>query len=340
MFKEGYKYFENHLGSYDERCLYQCIYQAIKDYQIYVTFDYPSITPSRAIEIMEYVFEDNPSFFYLDFQHCYAVYGKPSSLTFRYIYNQQEIQKYEDHIKHILMDFFDQYRVLRLSEYNRILIFHNFISSLCTYDPVVSGGGKGIEEDYNIIGVFKGKLAVCYGFSQVFKLLCDYGNIPCLIVKGHCYEGGYHAWNMVEYKGRFYHIDVTWDLSRDKNTRLLGSYNYFMVDDEWIKKTRTIEAAGRYPLSQGLEYTYFGYKHYMIQSHYELSDYIYRRLLEYSKEFIVYIADHHIDKEEINMAYNQALQRFRATVNSSFDRGALFYIDYKYSLVRYEINER
>ena len=340
MFKEGYKYFENHLGSYEEYCLYRDIYQAVKSYQKYLIYDYSSITPSRVWDIVYYVFEDNPSFFYLYCRKSTIVSGKPSRLTFYYIYNQQEIQEHEDSIKHIIMDFFDQYRVLRLSPYNRILIFHNFISSLCTYDPVVSSGGEGKNEDYNIIGVFKGKLAVCYGFSQVFKLLCDYGNIPCLIVKGDCFHGGYHAWNMVKYKEKFYHIDVTWDLNQDKNISLLNNYTYFMVDDDWIMKTRTIEESGRYPTSQGLEYTYFGYKNYMIQSHYELSDYIYRRLMEYSKEFIVYVADHHIDRTEINQAYNQAVQRFRATAHIDSYMPGIYYIDNRYSLIRFIVNEK
>ena len=334
MFREGYKYFERNLSDYYERCLYQRIYQALKNYQPYLTFDYPSIPSSHVTEILRYVFEDNPSFFYLDCEHCSFSFGKPAKIIFCYIYKQTEIQSYEEQIKQIIMNFFDQYHVLELSRYNRILIFHNFISSLCKYDPIVANGGNGIKEDYNIIGVFKGKLAVCYGFSQVFKLLCDYGNISCLIVKGYCHQGGYHAWNMVEYKGRYYHIDVTWDLSKDKNNGLLGSYTYFMVDDQWIKKTRSIDSSGQYPPSQGLENTYFGHRHYMIDHSYQLSDYIYKRLKEYSKEFIVYIADHQINTEIVQQAYMKAKKQMQRD-NSQFKSDAIFYIDTQYSLVRF-----
>ena len=36
MFREGYKYFERNLSDYYERCLYQRIYQALKNYQPYL----------------------------------------------------------------------------------------------------------------------------------------------------------------------------------------------------------------------------------------------------------------------------------------------------------------
>ncbi|MCD7808559.1 MAG: hypothetical protein LUH02_04395 [Erysipelotrichaceae bacterium] len=312
MFKEGYKYFEHSLTG-KELLFYQKTYQAIKNRDVSIAFDYHDVASERAREIVKYVFEDNPSFFYFSpYKIIYAA-GFPSFIFFNYFYDDKQIEKYENDIKYIIMRFFDEYNVLELPVYNRILIFHNFISSLCTYDQVVADGGIGVNEDYNIIGVFQGKEAVCYGFSQVFKLLCDYANIDCLIIRGDV--GGAHAWNMVEYHGKFYHIDVTWDLSKGKNKGLLGAYTYFMVDDEWILKSRTINQEAHYPISHGIENTLFGKKGYVVKDTYNLENYFYNRLLEYPKEIVVYVEDHQMNSTIVHQAYDKASQRFCLKVN-------------------------
>ncbi|MBQ4225778.1 MAG: hypothetical protein II664_05640, partial [Oscillospiraceae bacterium] len=52
-----------------------------------------------------------------------------------------------------------------------------------------------------------------------FKYLCDYAGINCIVVHGYLYTGtgnGNHAWNVVEYNGKKYHIDVTAELDHAK----------------------------------------------------------------------------------------------------------------------------
>ena len=335
MFKEGYKYFAQNLQNPYKRDFYQKVYEAIKIRQPTITFDYHEITPSQAKEIVKLVFEDNPSFFYLDPYQTSAVAGNPSVLTFYYVYDTNTSKNYENQIKKIIMNFFDQYKILELPIYHRILIFHNFISSICIYDSVVASGKEGVHEDYNIIGVFNGKVAVCYGFSQVFKLLCDYGNVNCLIVRGATRGEENHAWNMVEYEGGFYHVDVTWDLSKGKNAGLLGSYRYFMVDDDWIRITRNIGESAPYPSSKGLMYTYYGFKNYMISSIDELSDYIYCRLKEYPKEIVVVILNRHFTQDMVHQAYLEAYDHFVKTENVQLKNSVRISIDdERYGIVR------
>lgn len=335
MFKAGYKFFKTRLKDRTEKDFYDQVYDALTAYIPYITFDYHIISAKRAKEIIRYVYEDNPSFFYFSPYRITYRAGNPAAINFNYLYDRKTSEEHEYQIKKIIMNFFDQYQVLKLPKYNRIQIFHNLISSICTYDPEVSSGGDGVNEDYNIIGVFKGKMAVCYGFSQVFKLLCDYGGISCLIATGRCYgmTNGLHAWNMVEYDGDFYHIDATWDLSKDKNKGLLGAYTYFMVDDDWMKKSRELNIYDVFPKSCGLQYTFFGYNGYMITNYHQLSDYIYQRLKEYPKEIIVYIEDHQLSYDILNTAYLNAINRL--DIKDKLIKEKVYYdIDVKYGIAR------
>lgn len=333
MFKAGYKFFKSRLNEKAERAFYDQVYDALRAYIPYITFDYHIISANRAKEIVRYVYEDNPSFFYISPYKISYRAGNPAVIYFNYLYDRKTSEEHEFQIKKIIMNFFDQYQVLKLPKYNRIQIFHNLISSICTYDPEVSSGGDGVDEDYNIIGVFKGKMAVCYGFSQVFKLLCDYGGVSCLIATGCCYgmDNGLHAWNMVEYDGGFYHIDATWDLSKEKNKGLLGAYTYFMVDDDWMKKSRELNTYDVFPKSDGLQYTFFGYNGYTVSSHQQLSNYIYNRLKEYPKEIIVYIGDHQLNYDILNTAYWDAVYQLDIK-DKLFKQKARYTIDSKYGI--------
>lgn len=329
MFKEGYKFFEQSLKN-EELAFYRRCYLAIKNRQISITFDFKLININRAKEIIKYVYEDNPSFFYLSPYKLSYVNNK--QIYFNYLYDKTTTLNYENQIKKTLMHFFDDYQILKLPKYNQILIFHNCISSLANYDQIVSSGGSGKDEDYNIIGFFQGKVAVCYGFSLVFKLLCDYSGINCLVIRGK--TKGNHAWNMVEYDGGFYHIDTTWDLLEDHNDGKLGIYKFFMVDDLWIKKSRTINAIANYPKSYGLQYTYYVRNKYMINDISNLSQYFYERLKEYPNEIIVYVTDKRLNWEIINYSYKKASDKFKRLNNYNFKGKCDKYWSSKYGIVR------
>lgn len=54
-----------------------------------------------------------------------------------------------------------------------------------------------------------GRMTMCQGYSEVFKLFCDYCNIPCEIVEGTMF-GEAHAWNRVTFSdGTVRYVDVT-----------------------------------------------------------------------------------------------------------------------------------
>ncbi|MEO1262005.1 MAG: transglutaminase domain-containing protein [Bacteroidota bacterium] len=64
--------------------------------------------------------------------------------------------------------------------------------------------------------VLKTKLAVCEGYSNLFKALCDESGVTCEIVTGKSKDSRGriprigHAWNAVRVNGQWYPVDVTW----------------------------------------------------------------------------------------------------------------------------------
>lgn len=66
----------------------------------------------------------------------------------------------------------------------------------------------------------KYKRAICQGYSELFKALCQHSNIPCEIVSGYSKGYGYnpnrkitsadHAWNAVFVENKWQLIDATW----------------------------------------------------------------------------------------------------------------------------------
>jgi hypothetical protein len=59
-------------------------------------------------------------------------------------------------------------------------------------------------------GTLVEKEAVCQGYSETFKMFCDYFGIPCISITGNA--GGPHMWNAVQMEdGNWYILDITWD---------------------------------------------------------------------------------------------------------------------------------
>ncbi len=61
--------------------------------------------------------------------------------------------------------------------------------------------------------------AVCWGYSELIREMCEYADIPCVTVTGYSKGLPYtskeltdanHAWNAVQLDGRWYLVDATW----------------------------------------------------------------------------------------------------------------------------------
>lgn len=133
------------------------------------------------------------------------------------------------------------------SDEQRVQAAHNALILNCDYsdtDDLVEATAAG--------ALVNGK-ALCLGISLAFKYLMDRLDIPCIVMRGNANglgkldEAGLHAWNLVQVKGGWSHVDVTYDLSgsTDKRRPFL---TYLGLSDAQITSTHTWDA-DKYPVA-------------------------------------------------------------------------------------------
>lgn len=64
------------------------------------------------------------------------------------------------------------------------------------------------RDSFNAYGALIKGIAVCEGYAEAFKLLCDKAQITSIVVTGKLDDVG-HAWNRVYISGKWYDVDVT-----------------------------------------------------------------------------------------------------------------------------------
>lgn len=98
---------------------------------------------------------------------------------------------------------------------------HDWTADNIAYDAPSFFAGRIPDQNYK--AVLTSRLAVCAGYANLFKKLCDLKGIPCTVVSG--YSRGYgssvfsyenpdnpnHAWNIVTINQKYYLVDTTWD---------------------------------------------------------------------------------------------------------------------------------
>lgn len=129
---------------------------------------------------------------------------------------------------------------------------HDYLISTSKYDhenflkdtiPAVS---------YTPYGLLYNHIAVCQAYSETFMIFMILSNIECHMVVGKAIVDGFvrindsHAWNIVKIKGRYYHVDVTFD---NPVPYVIGkvSHNYFNKTDDFMDKTHLWNTS-QYPI--------------------------------------------------------------------------------------------
>lgn len=111
--------------------------------------------------------------------------------------------------------------------YDILKDIHDYLCNNVVYDL----NGVYAHEPYGALIVGR---AVCEGYAEAFKLLCDRFDIPCVLVFGDGVVGSRsepHKWNYVQMQdGKWYGVDVTWD-DHDKIY-----YDYFLSGSSTVAK--------------------------------------------------------------------------------------------------------
>ena len=93
-----------------------------------------------------------------------------------------------------------------MTDEQKLLYIHDYLVTHCQYD--VSVFTDSLNAKYNAYNVLIEHCAVCQGYSEAFKYLCDAVGIECYVVTSDEIN---HAWNLVKLDGVYYFIDCTWD---------------------------------------------------------------------------------------------------------------------------------
>lgn len=98
--------------------------------------------------------------------------------------------------------------------------------------------------------VLKHRIALCDGYSRLFKTLCDYASIPCEVINGYARTETFkriqrfrsnHAWNAVYLDSSWYLLDVTWasgyiDNRTDQYIKQLDEQYFLTKPEEFIRE--------------------------------------------------------------------------------------------------------
>jgi hypothetical protein len=94
----------------------------------------------------------------------------------------------------------------------------SFVTGPVNYDVDTSSFLKPLNQ-LVAEDVMKKRIAFCYGYSRLFKCLCDYAAVPCEVINGYA-RGDFnkignnfrtnHSWNAVKLDSSWYLADVTW----------------------------------------------------------------------------------------------------------------------------------
>lgn len=127
-------------------------------------------------------------------------------------------------------------------DFDKIKLAHDVVALVLTYDVESYFSGKLPAQDYE--SVLVSGVAVCSGYSDVFKEFCDSLRVPCVVVRGFAKGVGYdpsstkisanHDWNLVQVNGGWYFVDCTWDSGYVQGRKNVKEYttDYLFLEPE------------------------------------------------------------------------------------------------------------
>lgn len=115
-----------------------------------------------------------------------------------------------------------------MSDYDVVKTLHDYLVTHCDYDYRVDIGNMPFISHQAEGALLKGT-AVCSGYAKAYEAMLDAAGIPNETITG--YAGGYHAWNLVQVDGQWYHVDTTWDDPTTQGGDYIR-YTYFLKSDK------------------------------------------------------------------------------------------------------------
>ncbi len=197
-----------------------------------------TLSPDEIRQLFQAFLYDNPQFFYLD-RH-YGMNGSQigdnlyyDRMTLLYTMPAAERKLAKEEMEQKKAGILAEAAELS-DEFERERLLHDWLAAGCTYDM----SEEPPVESYTAYGALSKGVAVCEGYARAMQWLLLDSGMPNMPVIGTDPNGESHMWNVVLVDGAPYHLDVTWNDTKD-----LPRHNYFNLTTAELTLERQIDEA-------------------------------------------------------------------------------------------------
>lgn len=193
-----------------------------------------SAAQELAIEVSDF-YGENP--YYIVMLHGRGTVGKlVEKLEVRYQYTQEELaekQKQDAEQQAAVDAAISSCVTSGMSDYEIAKALHDYLVLNNEYDMRYYSGNLP-KISYTAYGALVNHTSVCAGYALAYQALLEQAGIPSEYVTGMTTRG-YHAWNIVQIDGAWYHVDTTWD-DPVPDRKGYVRYDYFLKSDSVLSK--------------------------------------------------------------------------------------------------------
>ncbi len=280
--EDTYRYYYNQLNSIG-KIIYDKIFRAVKsgdDSLKFSNINYDAYYAELSNAITAFTY-DNPIYFWITNGYRIEYYDRDGNyndeITFYFSYYSywnytMSPQKYIDEVEK------EVNKVVALAKnydnpFDQAVFVHDYLIHHAEYDHESLAEAKktlhaaSSEYIYSVYGCLVNKKTVCSGYAEAFQMIMNKLGVNTTVVVGDA--GGPHEWNMIEFEGESYYVDITWDDSDRKNDSGVfiytndSEYEYMNITTEELKKTHAPDTVKFSPPNcLSTKYNYFVYKGY------------------------------------------------------------------------------
>ena len=214
---------------------------------------FPRITETDVYMAIRQVMRDNPDIFWFSHQWNYS--QSEAVVHFRYTIDKERSKKIKKQIEDVVKNDFKLNSARNLSVKEQVMYVYKWIALYCNYS---------IHSAHNqtIFSVFVHRHSVCTGIAKAAQYLLELLGIESRLVFGklkNSEEDSRHCWLIVKIEEKWYYLDPTFALPETEHllhqcgeNPIRGEdflfYNFFCVDTDSIKHSRTIEEEDLLPV--------------------------------------------------------------------------------------------
>lgn len=246
-----------------------------KEQELYKSFLYAFMNMKKSVDISEvytteqvqkisrYILNDRPDIFW--YRGSFVITTCNNVITkaeFKYIYTEAQkesiINDMENSAFFKLVD--EKLESAKNGFYKALALYETIIQNSEYEKNAVNSDSSYYNYAYGLEGIILKHRAVCSGYSKAFQYFANRHGILCTLVTGMA-RNEHHAWNMINFNGNYYYIDVTWGdptfLNQSDKDPDYVSYNYFCVTTDDLKQSHNPKYDDPMPLCTETEFNYY-----------------------------------------------------------------------------------